>query len=160
MIEIKEATLDDYPRVLELIKELAVYEKEPDAVEITLDELITNGTGEQPLFKCFVGFYSGKIEGIALCYPRFSTWKGKTIHLEDLIVTQQMRGLGLGKALYKAVMVYAHAQKVRRVEWVVLDWNESAIEFYKHTGATILEDWNLAQMDEQALHNYIYNEDI
>lgn len=160
MIQIKEATIADYPRVLELIQELAIYEKEPDAVEVTLEELVAGGTGDQPLFKCFVGFYNGTIEGIALCYPRFSTWKGKTIHLEDLIVTQKMRGIGLGKALYNAVMSYAHAQKVRRVEWVVLDWNVNAIEFYKNTGATILEDWNLAQMDEQALHNYLKNENI
>lgn len=161
MIQIKEATINDYPRVLELIKELAVFEKEPDAVQVTLKELIENGTGAQALFKCFVALYDHKIEGIALCYPRFSTWKGKTIHLEDLIVTHKMRGLGLGKALYHQVMKYAFDQKVRRVEWVVLDWNIDAIAFYKNTGATILEDWHLAQMDEQSLNNYIRsNENI
>lgn len=161
MIHITEATVTDYPRVLELINELAVFEKEPHAVQVTVDDLIENGTGAHPLFKCFVGWYGDKIEGIALFYPRFSTWKGKTIHLEDLIVTQKMRGKGLGKALYNEVMKYAYLQKVRRVEWVVLDWNHGAINFYKNTGATILEDWNLAQMDQESLQNYITsNEDI
>lgn len=155
MIQIKQATNHDYHRVLELINELAIFEKEPDAVEVSVEELIKNGTGDHPLFTCFVGWYEGKIEGIALCYPRFSTWKGKTIHLEDLIVTQKMRGKGLGKALFNAVMEYAYSQKVKRVEWVVLDWNTSAIEFYKNTGATILKDWNLAQMDEKTLINYL-----
>ncbi|EAS20945.1 acetyltransferase [Flavobacteria bacterium BBFL7] len=161
MIQIKEAEVKDYPRVLELIQELAVFEKEPEAVEVTVDELIKNGCSEHPLFKCFVALYKDKIEGIALCYPRFSTWKGKTIHLEDLIVTHRLRGKGLGKALYNQVMKYAYDEKVRRVEWVVLDWNNGAIEFYKNTGATILEDWHLAQMDEESLRNYILrNEDI
>lgn len=161
MIQIKEARVTDYPRVLELIQELATFEKEPDAVEVTVDDLIKHGGGEHPLFKCFVAFYNDKIEGIALCYPRFSTWKGKTIHLEDLIVTQSLRGKGLGKALYNQVMKYAYDEKVRRVEWVVLDWNEGAIDFYKNTGATILEDWHLAQMDEESLCNYVLrNEDI
>ncbi|MGJ8683298.1 MAG: GNAT family N-acetyltransferase [Nonlabens sp.] len=161
MIEIREAVKADYPRVLELIQELAIFEKEPEAVQVTVEELIVNGTGDHPLFKCFVGLYHDKIEGIALCYPRFSTWKGKTIHLEDLIVTQEMRGVGLGKALYNRVMKYAYQEKVRRVEWVVLDWNKNAIEFYKNTGATILEDWHLAQMDEESLCNYVLkNENI
>lgn len=161
MIAVKEAQLEDYPRILELIQELAIFENEPDAVEVTVDELIKNGTGEYPLFRCFVAWYNNKIEGIALCYPRFSTWKGKTIHLEDLIVTQSMRGKGLGIALYKQVMKYAYDQRVRRVEWVVLDWNENAINFYEKSGATILKDWHLAQMSEDALRNYVErNEDL
>ena len=161
MIRVREAIIEDYPRVLELIHELATFEKEPDAVQVNVEELIKHGSGDHPLFKCFVGLYKERIEGIALCYPRFSTWKGKTIHLEDLIVTQEMRGVGLGKALYNQVMNYAFEQQVKRVEWVVLDWNTSAIEFYKNTGATILEDWNLAQMDEESLKKYVLrNESI
>ncbi len=161
MITIREAQIEDYPRVLELIQELATFEKEPDAVEVTVDELIKNGTGDHPLFKCFVGWFNDNIEGIALCYPRFSTWKGKTIHLEDLIVTHQMRGKGLGVALYKKVMQYAYDEKVRRVEWVVLDWNENAIQFYEKSGATILKDWHLAQMSQDALKKYVLgNEDL
>ncbi|MFT6095600.1 MAG: GNAT superfamily N-acetyltransferase [Nonlabens sp.] len=155
MIEVREAVKKDYPRVLELITELAVFEKEPDAVEVTMEELERNGLGAEAIFICFVGLYDGKIEGISLCYPRFSTWKGKTIHLEDLIVTEKMRGKGLGKALYDKVLKYAQDQKVRRVEWVVLDWNKNAVEFYESTGATIAKDWYLAQMDQKSLDNYI-----
>ena len=112
MIHVRPARSDDYPRVLELITELAVFEKEPDAVEVTVEELQKHAASNPPLYNCFVGEYDGKIEGIALCYPRFSTWKGKTIHLEDLIVTEKMRGKGLGKALYDRVLTHAQEQKV------------------------------------------------
>jgi GNAT superfamily N-acetyltransferase len=155
MIEVREATKEDFPRVLELITELAIFEKEPYAVEVNVEELEQNGLGEQALFKCFVGLYDGHIEGISLCYPRFSTWKGKTIHLEDLIVTEKMRGKGLGKALYDKVLQYAYDHRVKRVEWVVLDWNTNAVAFYERTGATMIKDWYLAQMDQQSLENYI-----
>ena len=155
MIQVREAVKEDFPRVLELINELAIFEKEPDAVEVTVEELEQNGLGNDPLFKCVVGLYNNRIEGISLCYPRFSTWKGKTIHLEDLIVTEKMRGKGLGKALYDSVLQYAYDQKVRRVEWVVLDWNSNAIKFYENTGATMIKDWYLVQMDQESLKNYI-----
>ncbi|AGC76926.1 ribosomal protein S18 acetylase RimI-like enzyme [Nonlabens dokdonensis] len=155
MIEVREVVKEDFPRVLELIKELAVFENEPEAVEVTIEELEENGLGDEALFKCFVGLYHNKIEGISLCYPRFSTWKGKTIHLEDLIVTEKMRGKGLGKALYDQVLQYAYEQNVRRVEWVVLDWNTNAIDFYEKTGVTMIKDWYLAQMDQTSLENYI-----
>jgi GNAT superfamily N-acetyltransferase len=155
MQEIRSATKNDMPRVLELIKELADFEKEPDAVEVTVEELIAQGFGESPLFTCFVGLLDGRIEGIALCYPRFSTWKGRTIHLEDLIVSEKHRGKGLGKALYNQVLKYAHNQGVRRVEWVVLDWNHHAVEFYKSTGASISKEWDTVQMDEKSLNQYV-----
>ncbi len=155
MIHIRPASLEDYPRVLELIQELATFEKEPDAVEVTVAELQKHATATPPLFTCFVGEYKGKIEGIALCYPRFSTWKGKTIHLEDLIVTEYMRGKGLGKALYNRVLQYAQEQKVRRVEWVVLEWNTPAVEFYENSGATIVPGWHLVQMDGTSLAQYL-----
>ncbi|WP_405378092.1 GNAT family N-acetyltransferase [Nonlabens sp. Asnod3-A02] len=155
MIEVREAVKEDFPRVIELITELAVFENEPDAVDITVKDLEEHGLGESSLFKCFVGLHEGQIEGISLCYPRFSTWKGKTIHLEDLIVTEKMRGKGLGKALYDKVMHYAYDQNVGRVEWVVLDWNTNAIEFYKKSGATIDKEWYLAQMDKKSLKAYI-----
>ncbi|WP_431472346.1 GNAT family N-acetyltransferase [Nonlabens sp. SCSIO 43208] len=155
MINIRQATQQDFSRVLELINELALFEKEPDAVEISIEDLIQNGTGNNPLFTCFVGEYKGNIEGMALCYPRFSTWKGVTIHLEDLIVTQKMRGVGLGKALYNEVLKHALKKGVRRVEWVVLDWNTHAIDFYKNTGATVFDEWRVVQMDHGSLTAYI-----
>lgn len=155
MIHVREAIKSDYPRVLELITELAVFENEPDAVEVTVKELQDHASAAPSLFTCFVGEYDGIIEGIALCYPRFSTWKGKTIHLEDLIVTEKMRGKGLGKALYDRVLQYALKEKVRRVEWVVLEWNKNAVDFYKSTGATIIPGWHLAQMDGKSLAEYL-----
>ena len=136
-LSIREAVASDMKRVLELIQELATFEKEPDAVEVTEKDLIDSLTAEQPLFTCFVAEVNGVVQGMALCYLRYSTWKGPTVHLEDLIVTQSLRGKGVGKALYSAVMRHAFNKKVRRVEWVVLDWNKNAIEFYESTGAAV-----------------------
>jgi len=155
MIHIRPAIAKDYPRVLELIQELATFEKEPDAVEVTIDELQELASAKPPLFTCFVGEYDDNIEGIALCYPRFSTWKGKTIHMEDLIVTEKMRGKGLGKALYNQVLEFAQEQNVRRVEWVVLEWNKGAIDFYENSGASVLSGWHLVQMDGTSLAQYL-----
>lgn len=152
---IRKGKKPDMPQVLNLIKELAAFEKEPDAVVVTVDDLIRDGFKKNPLFKIYVAEIDGEIVGMAFIYARYSTWKGKTIHLEDLIVKKDKRGLGIGKALYLRVMEYAYKKKVKRVEWVVLDWNTTAIDFYKSTGATILTDWHLAQMDDNALKNYI-----
>lgn len=152
---IREGKLTDMVSVLELIKELAYFEKEADAVEITLADLEKDGFGNTPLFKTFVAELDKEIVGMALFYPRYSTWKGPTIHLEDLIVKKSKRGLNIGSALYKRVIAYGNNLGVKRMEWVVLDWNTPAIEFYKKTGAHILEDWKTVQMDEQAIKNYL-----
>ncbi len=154
---IREGMIKDMANVLELIKELASFEKEPDAVEIDIYDLIKHGFSSKPAFKIFVAEQKTEIVGIVLFYPRFSTWKGKTFHLEDLIVKQEKRGQGIGKALYHKFLEYAHQQKVKRVEWVVLNWNKNAITFYEKTGATILEDWRTVQMNEKALNEYITN---
>ena len=152
---IRQASPKDMPRVLELIKELATFEKEPDAVIITAEDLVKDGFGDYPLFACFVAEINGIIEGMALVYFRYSTWKGRTVHLEDLIVRQEMRGTGLGSALYKKVLDYSREQGVKRTEWVVLDWNTPAIDFYQRSGATVLKDWYLVQMDENAMKAYL-----
>lgn len=154
-IEIRKSTKKDLPAILELINELAVFEKEPDAVEVDIAELEKEGFGEHPLFTCFVAEVNGNIEGMALVYFRFSTWKGRTVHLEDLIVREKMRGTGLGSALYKKVITYALEQGVKRTEWVVLDWNTPAIDFYERSGATVFQDWNTVQMDEKAMKAFI-----
>ena len=145
----------DMPQVLRLIKELAVFEKEPNAVIITIDTLVKEGFGKNPSFTCFVAEVEKEIVGMALVYDRFSTWKGRSIHLEDLIVSEKMRGNGVGKALYSKVIAYAAAQKVKRLEWVVLDWNEGAIKFYEKNGARMLKDWYIVQMDEEGIKNYM-----
>ena len=103
--------------VLELINELAVFENEPDAVVVTVQELERDGFGNSPLFNTFVAEENGEIIGMALFYYRYSTWKGKTIHLEDLIVKAEKRGTGAGSALYKAVIKFAKEEGVRRAEW-------------------------------------------
>lgn len=152
---IRESLPKDMPMVLNLINELAVFEKEPNAVVIDTNYLITYGFGKQPSFKIFVAEINQAIVGMAFFYPRFSTWKGKTLHLEDLIVKKEKRGLGIGYALYKAFLLYAYHQKVKRVEWVVLDWNKPAIEFYNKSGATILKDWHIVQMDDKQLKKFV-----
>ena len=152
---IREGKIEDMPSVLNLIKELAHFEKEADAVVITVADLKKDGFGNSPLFKTFVAEVDDEIIGMALFYPRYSTWKGPTIHLEDLIVKKNKRGLNIGSALYKKVIEYGHNLGVKRMEWVVLGWNTPAIEFYKKTGAHLLDDWKTVQMDELAIKNYL-----
>lgn len=151
---IRKASPQDMKAVLNLIKELAVFEKEPDAVVVTVEDLILDGFGETPLFYVFVAEIEAEIIGIALYYYRYSTWKGKTIHLEDLIVNENKRGLGVGFALYAEVMKQAKIEQVRRVEWNVLDWNTPAIDFYRKSGAKVLDDWRVAQMDEKGIAEF------
>ncbi len=152
---IRKGTPNDMPSVLELIKELAIFEKEPDAVVITVDDLIRDGFAENPLFHTFVAEVNQEIIGIALYYYRYSTWKGKTIHLEDLIVKEDKRGTGAGFALYSEIIAQGKRDNVRRMEWNVLDWNTPAIEFYKKSGAKILDDWRVVQMDESGINEFL-----
>ncbi len=152
---IRKAEKKDLPQVLELIQELATFEKEPDAVEVTVSDLEKAGFGPEAFYTCFVAEANNKIEGMALVYFRFSTWKGKTVHLEDLVVRQEMRGTGMGSALYKKVISYSLEQGVKRAEWVVLDWNTPAVEFYERSGANVLQDWNTVQMDEIAMKKFV-----
>lgn len=153
-MNIRPAKTGDMYNVLQLIKELAAFEREPEAVEITVDDLIKNGFSENPLFNVIVAEQDQEIIGMALYYNRFSTWKGKTIHLEDLIVTESMRGTGAGYALYAEILNIAKRENVRRVEWVVLNWNEAAINFYKKSGATVLQDWYTVQMDYNGIEKF------
>ena len=152
---IRKGEEKDMQSVLDLITELAVFEKEPDAVKITVDDLIKDGFSKNPKFKIFVAEEKNVIIGIALFYERYSTWKGKAIHLEDLIITKNRQKIGAGKALYTAVLKYAHDNNFNRVAWEVIDWNTNAIEFYKSTGATYLSDWSVVQMDKESLAKFI-----
>lgn len=154
---IRKGTSADMGDVLDLIKELAIYEKEPEAVVVTVEDLVKDGFGEQPLFKTFVAEIEGKIIGMALYYYRYSTWKGKTIHLEDLIVTESMRGTGAGYALYKEIIRQGEIDNVRRIEWNVLDWNLPAIKFYEKSGAKVLSDWRVVHMDERGIEEFLIN---
>ena len=154
---IRRGLQEDMQAVHNLIMELAIFEKEPDAVDITVDDLINDGFSEKPRFKIFVAEENETIIGIALFYERYSTWKGKTIHLEDLIVTKSRQKIGAGKALYTAVLNYAYENDFNRVAWEVIDWNTNAIEFYKSTGATYLNDWSVVQMNKENLSKFIKN---
>lgn len=145
------------PMVLELVKELAYFEKEAGAVEVAAQDLVRDGFGAHPLFHCFVAEVKKQIVGMALVYPRYSTWKGPVLHLEDLIVTKNMRGSGLGSALLAEVVRYGHSLGVKRISWEVLDWNEEAIAFYEKKGARIMRDWDVVQLDEQGIQNFIQN---
>ena len=152
---IRKGEPEDMPSIFKLITELAVYEKEPDAVHITVHDLIENGFKENPSFHIFVAEAEDGILGMALFYNRFSTWDGPSLHLEDLIVTEESRGKGVGKALYDKVLDFGLKAGKKRIEWVVLDWNTPAVEFYKSTGATMLEDWNLCQMKSEDIKKYL-----
>ena len=154
---IREGKKEDMAVVLELIKELAAFEKEPDAVVVTVADLERDGFGENPLFYTFIALLEEQIVGVALYYYRYSTWKGRTIHLEDLIVKENNRGAGVGHALYKEVIAQGKKDGVRRIEWNVLDWNTPAINFYKKSGALVLDDWRVAQMDTIGIDNFLRN---
>lgn len=154
-MQIRVGRPEDMKAVLELIQELAVFEKEPDAVMITVDDLIKDGFGTVPLFHTYIALVNDVIVGVALYYFRYSTWKGKTIHLEDLIVTEKHRSHGVGSALYQKIMEEAQNEGVKRVEWAVLDWNTPAIAFYNKTGAQVFDDWRVVQMNEQGLQAFL-----
>ena len=152
---IRKAKKEDMAQVLQLIKELAIFEKEPDAVEVKIADLEKDGFGKDPQFQCFVGEIDSKIEGFALFFNRYSTWKGRSLHLEDLIVSENKRGLGLGSALLNEVIKYGHSIGVKRINWEVLDWNEPAISFYENKGAKVMRDWDVVQLSEEGIKNYI-----
>ena len=152
---IRFAQPTDAEDMIDLINELAVFENEPDAVDIDADYLKKHGFGTHPKFNCFVAENSEHgILGMALFYHRFSTWKGLTFHLEDLIIKQEYRKLGVGKGLFEAFLKHAKNENVGRAEWVVLDWNINAIEFYKSYNANILDDWKTVQMDRETIQNF------
>lgn len=153
-VTIRQAKREDMGSVLSLIQELAVFEKEEEAVELTVADLERDGFSGHPLFQCFVAEVDGKTVGIALVYPRYSTWKGPALHLEDLIVTQSMRGKGIGSMLLDKVVAHGKKIGVKRIGWEVLDWNEPAIKFYESKGAHVLRDWDVVQLDEQGIQNY------
>ncbi|MCR8667450.1 GNAT family N-acetyltransferase [Aestuariibaculum sp. M13] len=154
---IRKAIKADMTRVLELINQLAIFEKEPDAVEVTIEDLENDGFGNKPAFECLVAEVDGKVQGTAIMFHRYSTWKGRILHLEDLVVSEDMRGSGIGTALLDEVVKFGHSLGVRRINWEVLDWNTPAINLYEKKGAHVLRDWNVVHLSEQGIKDYIAN---
>ena len=153
-IKIRNVKKEDMKRVHELIMELALYEKLPKEVDLTIDDLINDGFGERKLFNCFVAEVNSRVEGMAIIYNRYSTWKGRTIHLEDLIVTKTMRNNGIGALLLDKVILFGKQMGVKRISWEVIDWNKKAIKFYERKGARLIDDWSIIHLNEEAIKNY------
>jgi GNAT superfamily N-acetyltransferase len=138
---IRKAAATDCARLMELIRELAHYEKAPQEVTVTLEHFTESGFGAHPVWWAFVVESDGIIHGFALYYIRYSTWKGKAMYLEDILVTEAMRGKGLGKLLFDRLIVEAQEKKLPRIVWQVLEWNEPAINFYKKYHAHFDPEW-------------------
>jgi GNAT superfamily N-acetyltransferase len=140
-IAIRRAVREDCPRLLELIRELADYEKAPQEVTVTVEHFTESGFGPEPVWWAFVATVDGRVEGFALYYIRYSTWKGQRLYLEDFVVTQEMRGRGLGKLLFDRVLAEMKEKNFQGMVWQVLDWNEPAINFYKKYKAQFESGW-------------------
>ncbi|QOR75150.1 MAG: GNAT family N-acetyltransferase [Thermoflavifilum sp.] len=148
LVTIREAVRADCPQMFALVQELAAFERASHEVCISLEAFTESGFGENPVWWAFVAEDQGKkIVGMALYYIRFSTWKGKRLYLEDIIVTQSMRGQGIGKRLFERCIQEARLKGFSGMTWQVLDWNEPAIRFYEKYGARISREWLTCQLD-------------
>lgn len=140
-IQIRRAVKEDCPRLLELVKELALYEKAPQEVTVTAEHFEESGFGSNPVWWAFVAEENGVIQGFALYYIRYSTWKGQAMYLEDILVTEAARGKGIGKLLMDQLIIEAIEKGFSRIVWQVLEWNEPAINFYKKYNADFDAEW-------------------
>ena len=154
-VTIRQATIFDSLSILNLIQELADYEKEPESVKLNISDIEQHGFGKTPLFRCLIAEFKNEVIGMALYYPRYSTWKGPTFHLEDLIVTESYKSQGVGTKLYSEFIKIAYEMGVERIEWNVLDWNTQAIEFYKKSGACVIHEWSTVQMHKPEMEAYL-----
>jgi ribosomal protein S18 acetylase RimI-like enzyme len=146
-IVIRTAVREDCPRMLELVHELAVYEKAPDDVTVTLPHFEESGFGEKPVWWALVACAGQEVVGFALYYIRYSTWKGQRMYLEDLLITEQWRGKGIGAMLMDALKAEAIKKQLQGISWQVLNWNEPAIHFYKKYETRFDDEWINCRID-------------
>lgn len=146
-VVIRRAVVGDVPEMLALVKELAVFEKEPDAVTVTLKEMVDAGFGTDPVWIGWVAELDSRIVGIAICYERYSTWKGRRLYLEDIVVTNEVRGQRIGDKLFRQCAKYAVEKKYSGMLWQVLDWNVDAIRFYDRYGARLDPEWSNGSLE-------------
>lgn len=151
---IRRGTVEDLQAILDLIVELAIYEKAEHEVENSTEQMKLDGFGERPVFDFFVVEENEMIVGTAIYYFRYSTWKGKALYLEDLVVSEKYRGKGYGKALLDAIVKQAKSDNCKQVRWQVLDWNEPAINFYNSIGADLDAEWINCTLNAQQIANY------
>lgn len=152
---IRKGINDDLPSVLELIKELAIFEKEPEQVHNTVKQLENDAFGEDPIFNFFVAVDDNSVVGAAIYFTMYSTWKGKCIYLDDLIVTERSRRDGVGAKLFKAVIHETHKVNAKQLHWQVLDWNEPAIEFYKKYNASFDNEWINCKLNKEQINSIV-----
>lgn len=152
MIQIRPATPSDVPLILAFIRDLAEYERQPHAVVITEEQLMQDGFGNERYYECLIAEADGTPAGFALFFPIYSTWQGRSLHLEDLFVRPAFRGHGIGKALLSRVAAIAIERGCPRLQWDVLDWNKPAIDFYRSLNAVMLDDWRRMRVTGDALN--------
>jgi GNAT superfamily N-acetyltransferase len=140
-VKVRKAASEDCLRLLELVQELAVYERAPDEVTVTLEHFIESGFGDKPVWWAFVAEEDGVINGFALYYVRYSTWKGQRMYLEDIIVTESARGRGIGSLLMEALIEEARTRNFKGITWQVLHWNEPALNFYRKYNVRFDNEW-------------------
>lgn len=148
---VRFAKEEDIPFVHALIRELAEYEKAPQEVTNSVDDMLRDGFGPHPVYRCIVAEKDGKVIGMAIYFIKYSTWKGKGIYLDDIVVTESMRRLGIGKLLFDAVLKDTKSIGAKQLHWQVLDWNEPAIAFYKKYNAVFDGEWINCKLTEQQL---------
>lgn len=149
---IRFAKAEDIPAMHNLIVELAIYEKEPEAVTLTQAQMFEDFQNE--LFECFVAEVNSEVVGMALYYPRYSTWKGKTLHLEDFVIQESHRKSGIGHMLFDRVVEQSQKFGATRLEWMVLEWNKPALNFYNKIGANIDPEWQVGTLNQEQIQNF------